>query len=150
MSWEALGAIGELVGAVAVLITLIYLAVQVRHGRDLLEEHRKIALSQVYTERTNQRLEDIRQSLSNPDLLNVVAEERDLEPEVLRRRMINQQMELQIDNMLYQDKLGLLEPMSLAMAEERVRTRWAIWKERGCVIHPYVQEWHDKSMSDGA
>ena len=30
-SWEALGAIAELVGSGAVLITLIYLAVQVRH-----------------------------------------------------------------------------------------------------------------------
>ena len=31
MNWGALGAIGEIVGAGAVLVTLIYLAVQVRH-----------------------------------------------------------------------------------------------------------------------
>ena len=30
MNWEALGAIGELIGAVAVLMTLIYLALQIR------------------------------------------------------------------------------------------------------------------------
>lgn len=32
MSWEALGAIGELVGATAVLITLVYLALQMRQN----------------------------------------------------------------------------------------------------------------------
>ena len=33
MNWEALGAIGEIVGAMAVLVTLLYLAIQVRHFR---------------------------------------------------------------------------------------------------------------------
>ena len=31
MNWEAIGAVGEIVGATAVVVTLIYLAVQVRH-----------------------------------------------------------------------------------------------------------------------
>jgi len=35
MNWDALGAIGELVGATAVLVTLIYLAVQVRQARKM-------------------------------------------------------------------------------------------------------------------
>ena len=33
MNWEAIGAAGEVLGAVAVLVTLIYLAVQVRQTR---------------------------------------------------------------------------------------------------------------------
>ncbi len=33
MNWEAISAIGELIGAVAVLVTLIYLAVQVRQAK---------------------------------------------------------------------------------------------------------------------
>ena len=32
MNWEALGAIGELVGAIAVLITLVYLSLQIREN----------------------------------------------------------------------------------------------------------------------
>ncbi len=32
MNWEAIAAVGELVGAFAVLITLIYLAVQIRQN----------------------------------------------------------------------------------------------------------------------
>ncbi len=33
MNWEAIGAIGEILGALAVVLTLGYLAVQVRHTR---------------------------------------------------------------------------------------------------------------------
>jgi len=34
MNWEAVGSIAEAIGATAVLVTLIYLATQVRHARD--------------------------------------------------------------------------------------------------------------------
>jgi len=32
MNWDAIGAIGEIVGALAVFITLVYLSVQIRHS----------------------------------------------------------------------------------------------------------------------
>jgi hypothetical protein len=32
MNWEAIGAIGEVIGAVAVVVTLVYLAAQIRHN----------------------------------------------------------------------------------------------------------------------
>ena len=38
MNWEAIGAVGEIVGAVAVVLTLIYLAVQVRHNARAAED----------------------------------------------------------------------------------------------------------------
>jgi hypothetical protein len=53
MNWDAIGAIGELVGASAVVVTLVYLAVQVKHGRTLLDENRRIALSQVHKSRAD-------------------------------------------------------------------------------------------------
>ena len=37
MNWDALGAIGEIIGAVAVVATLGYLAIQIRHSVDLAE-----------------------------------------------------------------------------------------------------------------
>ena len=37
MNWDAIGAIGEIIGALAVLITLIYLAVQVRQAKHQLD-----------------------------------------------------------------------------------------------------------------
>jgi len=36
MNWDAIGAIGQMLGSVAVLVTLGYLAVQVRHSRTAL------------------------------------------------------------------------------------------------------------------
>jgi hypothetical protein len=57
MNWDA---IAELIGSLVVLATLGYLAVQVRYSRNLLEENRKIALSQVYQARSNTRRENAR------------------------------------------------------------------------------------------
>ena len=37
MNWDAAGAIGELIGAPAVVITLIYLALQIRHSNELAQ-----------------------------------------------------------------------------------------------------------------
>ena len=51
MNWEAIGALSEFVGAVAVVITLVYLAIQIRQntrairldtGHDITEEYRDI------------------------------------------------------------------------------------------------------------
>ena len=37
MNWEAIGAIGEIIGAAAVVGSLVYLAVQIRHNSQLLK-----------------------------------------------------------------------------------------------------------------
>jgi hypothetical protein len=37
MNWEAIGAVGEIVGAVAVVITLAYLAIQVRQNNRMMQ-----------------------------------------------------------------------------------------------------------------
>jgi hypothetical protein len=51
MNWEAIGAVSELIGAIAVVVTLIYLAIQIRQntqairldtGHDITEEYRDI------------------------------------------------------------------------------------------------------------
>ena len=52
MNWQAIGAIGEFIGSLAVLITLIYLAIQVKHARtesraELLQ-HRSDASRQLW------------------------------------------------------------------------------------------------------
>ena len=44
MNWEAIGAIGELIAAVAVVVTLIYLATQIRQNNKLLTSGSRQAL----------------------------------------------------------------------------------------------------------
>jgi RNA polymerase-interacting CarD/CdnL/TRCF family regulator len=43
MNWEAIGAIGEIVGAFAVVVSLIYLALQIRHSRKAAEAQSTIS-----------------------------------------------------------------------------------------------------------
>lgn len=42
MNWDALGAIGEIIGAFAVVITLIYVAAQMRQNNRQIEENTKV------------------------------------------------------------------------------------------------------------
>jgi hypothetical protein len=45
MNWEALSAVGELVGALAVVVTLAYLALQIRQNGRLLEQNGQLLAS---------------------------------------------------------------------------------------------------------
>jgi hypothetical protein len=68
---EILGNLGEFMGSFLILTTLIYLAIQVKHSKELLDENRKIALGQVHQARADYRL----QTFSNhmrPEVLAVV------------------------------------------------------------------------------
>ena len=49
MNWEAIGAIGEIVGAGAVVLTLAYLAVQVRQNTRQLDEQKQSVYLSTYT-----------------------------------------------------------------------------------------------------
>ena len=45
MNWEAAGVIAEVVGAIAVVLTLVYLAVQVRHARNATIDQNRLTRS---------------------------------------------------------------------------------------------------------
>ena len=53
MSIMELGALGEFVGAIAVVVTLAYLAVQIRQNTRAMEESRRLALAQTYQVRAD-------------------------------------------------------------------------------------------------
>lgn len=44
MNWEAIGAVSEIIGVIAVIVTLAYLAVQIRQNNDLLRSESRQAL----------------------------------------------------------------------------------------------------------
>ena len=50
MNWEAIGAVGEIVGAAAVVVTLIYVAVQVRQNTRSIDESRELAVATAFDE----------------------------------------------------------------------------------------------------
>src|SRR4030095_10645171 len=53
MTLQNWGSIGEVVGAIAVVITLIYLAKQIRQNTHAMDEGRKLALAQTYQLRSD-------------------------------------------------------------------------------------------------
>ena len=53
MTLQDWGSIGEVVGALAVVITLIYLAKQIRQNTHAMDEGRKLALAQTYQMRSD-------------------------------------------------------------------------------------------------
>ena len=53
MTLQDLGAIGSVIGALSVVITLIYLAKQIRLNTQALEDGRKLALAQTYQMRSD-------------------------------------------------------------------------------------------------
>ena len=53
MTLAELGALGEFVGAIAVIATLVYLAVQIRQNTRAMEDGKKLALAQTYQMRAD-------------------------------------------------------------------------------------------------
>ena len=76
MNWEAIGALGEVIGALAVFLTLIYLAVQVRQHTRAMEETRKVELSRNAQFRTEQRITLQKTVIENEHLRNAMAKMR--------------------------------------------------------------------------
>lgn len=52
MNWEAIGATGEVFGAVATLIMLVYLSIQVRHARDATQSASELESASLLTHLT--------------------------------------------------------------------------------------------------
>lgn len=88
MNWDAIGAFGEIAGAIAVVVSLVYLASQIRHSNNLMsmEASRFVAEQSI-------PIADL--ILENPDLMKIQIKDRneldDLERSLLHllgRRMI--------------------------------------------------------------
>ena len=68
MNWDALGAIAELLGAIAVFLTLAYLTVQVRQNSKALELQNKFSAAQIMQVRTDRLTQVIATSSSAENL----------------------------------------------------------------------------------
>ena len=78
MNWEAIGAVGEVVGAIAVVLTLVYLAFQLRHNTKSMDETRKVEIARTVQSRTELRFELFRSILQSPELMSAHAQMREL------------------------------------------------------------------------
>ena len=58
MNWEAIGAVGEIVGALAVVVSLVYLASQLRHANELARENAYRELQSAVDQATTELVRD--------------------------------------------------------------------------------------------
>ena len=156
MNWDAIGAIGELVGGVAVIATLVYLAIQVKHSKALLERNESIALSQMYQARADARIdavlaqaqsgkaELISSVMGRPDLVDrLEGEDREIVRQFMIATMVHQ------DNILYQASLGLLDTTMREMYR-LVAPNIPVWEKLDIGLHPLIKECYEThKQSDG-
>ncbi len=150
MNWEAIGAVGELVGGVAVIATLIYLALQVKHSKVLLERNEKIALSQVYQSRADARMslvlaqaesdkvELISSVWGRPDLVDGL-EKEDLA--IVRQYMMATIVHQ--DNILYQASLGLLGENTMRGITDLIGLNVPVWEKLDIELTPLIKECYE-------
>jgi len=118
---QLLGNYGEFVGAIAVVVTLFYLAVQVRLGREateansvLLEESRKLALANAYQARAEMLADQLIHLRDSPhigelDVANIDPADLD-SPEAKRRFAVHLRLFMNVcDNLHYQHEHGFLD-----------------------------------------
>ncbi len=150
---ELLGNVGEFIGSILVLVTLIYLALQVKQSKELLEKQDRIALSQVHQARTELRISHAHQILNSGCSLTInklflqgeSPELTELEHAAVSTHLINYMAIY--DNAFYQAELGLYDQQAIAAAIAQVEIWMPIWKKFEIPIFPRVQDFYD-SYSD--
>ena len=106
MNWDAIGAIGEIVGAIAVLATLIYLAIQIRQNSAIqrAQTHQQLAL---------ERVNGVRLITTNKELRDAVGKARFGKPLTEDEQGILFWMTVmhlrEYENELYQHSQGMIE-----------------------------------------
>ena len=71
MSWDIVGAISEVVGALGIIVTLVYLALQVRQNSAHLAESAKLTEAGQIEATTNAVMEQRNMLILNPELLDL-------------------------------------------------------------------------------
>ena len=144
MTIMELGALGELLGAIAVFVTLIYLAVQVRQNTRSIEAAQRLALAQTYQMRSDALQSMLVHAASSgigriiakltqagyPERLESLSELTPLERSRFRQWQIAQQAHW--DNMHFQYQQGYLAE-EYYRDEFVVRTKrlWPVWQALG-------------------
>ncbi len=155
---ELLGNLGEFVGSLAVLATLIYLAVQVKQSKELLEENRKIALGQMYQQSAGFSLE-MQRYMGHPDRAElrtkVEGDEQVYNKEHLANfdklslaekkqyRSIQAQFSIQVDNGLFQSTLGLADDASREGYERATLQSMPFWEYYQSFVPTRLRRWYE-------
>ena len=160
---QLLGNYGEFFGSIAVLVTLIYLAVQVRYSKKLLHENRNVALSQISQTNAGYRL-DLQRYLADPRVLELREKvegdeavysalhktnfDRLTPAEKKHWRSIQAQFAIIIDDGLYQSTLGLVGDNEREILERSVAQSMPYWAHFDNYVPTRLRHWLESRESN--
>jgi len=138
---RVLGNIGEFIGAIAVVVTLFYVSLQVKHSKEAteansqsLDEGRKIALVDAYHARALEMAASLRMQADSPvaaismkhyqsGLKSLTDEEK------LRLRLLHMSTVYMLDASFFTDQQGLLPEFTYL--EALIRSGGPLWRDLG-------------------
>lgn len=145
---QMLGNYGEFLGSIAVLGTLIYLAVQIRHSKELLEKNQIISLSQVQQARANSGREQWLVLSDSTYLAPLVAADSGMDEATVRLQAYLAASLVHADNMVYQYELGLVDELSMARTTDMIKRNYDRWVELELNPPPRVSNWHQQHSQE--
>jgi len=126
MNWDAIGAIAELLGAIGVIASLVYLATQIRQSREQLSQNTRAVRANTYQEslllRDNALLPVAFDSATARLVLRGFAGQEELDAEeALRFNLWMTTVMSNIENTHYQLRVGFLEEERWDVHRHRMR-----------------------------
>ncbi|MCZ6641819.1 MAG: hypothetical protein O7F71_09615 [Gammaproteobacteria bacterium] len=167
MTLMELGALGEFLGAIGVIVTLAYLAVQIRQNTRAMEEGKRLALAQAYQMRAD-ALQEMMVTAANSQIIGpIIIKLTELGyPEDIsaldaltveergRFRLWHIAQQTHWDNMFYQYQQGFLDPEyyedEFRVRVSRLAPTWAalgLTGERGSFRREVAQNLKDHATS---
>ena len=137
MNWEAIGAIAESLGAIGVIATLAYLAVQIRQNTRALEDTRRLSLAQAYERRAQMVHDNLIQLRDSSHALAAMTkfyeQGTDGLTDIERHRVMMDQAAQweRIDNVFKQRQLGFIDDEFFESFEDLVKASVDIAKLLG-------------------
>jgi len=139
MNWDAIGAIGEIIGATAVFVTLIFLTVQLRQNTKAVDESRRATISQLYQFRANMHMDGVLRRAESTGLNVLELEAKSIESglgalskielEFVRTHAVAAAVRL--DNGLFQHQNGFLDEEYAAYIKSVIARLYPYWTELG-------------------
>jgi hypothetical protein len=114
MNWEAIGAIAELLGAIGVIASLVYLATQIRHSREQMSQNTRAMKAGAYQQTSDGLSDTINIAVSTPGFARIVRSaianfEGLSEDDAFQFGFWFNNLMRNYDNIYYQYRAGMLE-----------------------------------------
>ena len=147
MNWDAIGAIAELLGAVGVIASLVYLATQIRHGQEQMDRNTRALRAGTYQQFQQGLKGTMLCQMTDPELGAIVAKGttdfEKLNDDEMRRFAIWHYIVMRdLDNAHYQYRLGMFDEDRWQMSLGEMRLLFEgpgvvqQWKARWSVLSP--------------